>query len=749
MSSQDSITANNITSLLTQFAQASKGSTTSSQVPASDEVSSIAAAFAEVVSKLAPNDEPTLTETWNGDICYAEVGRDFASKLLGFTNKLVMEEKPRASGSGSKRKAQPALPLDPTKNLSSSMTLQITSSLQELLDMIRSETDMKNRAVYTALLFIVMFRERAIVSGSRSSVGKGHRSISYLIFHTLYQEMPSTCLALIPLFAHYGYWGDMNALAAHYVDTSDMRVVNACVDAYVDDLDQTVRDLFSKGIMEKNGDVLTHSEMSSNFSSLKMKVQSMTPAELKSTYSNVYMTNAIKFIPSEGKRHDYLRMFLIARIFCDGDITKIMQRGVNFVRFAQTTFRHLTTALRCISGVVESIMSGGRWKEINPSYVPAGALNKYRKAFMNELLDTPLTLSQSETGNRTTDADRIQLRKDMIQAAIDGAMKGAGMDIIKLARLMVDIHKITATDALVIHAQFMSIVKDMKTMLHKEYDESLALWMEEGGDPATKPLSPFDVIATIDTSGSMESAKVLEPAVVIGILITMISDLGSFFITFSDNPRLVHLDTSKGTIVDWFKAANYGDWGGSTNMDGAMNLLLDLFKKVRQTRPTFDGRVNHIILTDGQFNMSGSSASPGFGYNSVYDYSTQWNTFADRMKERFTHAGFALPLTCFWNMNHTSPGFPAHGKYRGLTLAEGLSQGLLVNVLGNKVTFTKDEKTGTVVANIDPVDSFLRGLARDDFSNVVDALLLTKEGVFAHEDSHHFVKGFLSHYVKQ
>jgi hypothetical protein len=325
------------------------------------------------------------------------------------------------------------------------------------------------------------------------------------------------------------------------------------------------------------------------------------------------------------------------------------------------------------------------------------------------------------------------------------------MDIIKLARLLSNIHKVSATDALVIHAQFMSIVNDMKAMLRKEYDESLALWVEEGGDPVTKPLSPFDVIATIDTSGSMESANVLEPAVVIGILITMISDLGSFFITFNTNPRLVHLDTSKGTVVDWYKAANYSDWGGSTNMDGAMNLLLDLFKQVRKTRPNFDGRVNHIILTDGQFNMNGYNASPAWNYININttDCSRQWNTFADRMKTRFSSAGFVLPLTCFWNMNRQSPGFPAHSKYRGLTLAEGLSQGLLVNVLGNKVTFTEDEKTGAVVADIDPVDSFLRGLARDDFTRVVETLFLTKEGVFAHEDSQHFVKGFLSHYVKQ
>ena len=98
-------------------------------------------------------------------------------------------------------------------------------------------------------------------------------------------------------------------------------------------------------------------------------------------------------------------------------------------------------------------------------------------------------------------------------------------------------------------------------------------------------------------------------------------------------------------------------------------------------------------------------------------------------------------------MNATSPGFPAHSKYQGLTLSEGLSHGLFVNVLGNKVTFKKTE-SGAVVADTDPITSFLQGMARNDFTPVIDMVLSTGEGVFSVDSTHPHVRAFLAAYTK-
>ena len=188
-------------------------------------------------------------------------------------------------------------------------------------------------------------------------------------------------------------------------------------------------------------------------------------------------------------------------------------------------------------------------------------------------------------------------------------------------------------------------------------------------------------------------------------------------------------------------------WGGSTNIDAAMHLLLNLFKKVKGSDPSFDGRVNHIIFTDGQFDPIFAYFGAERSLEGGTDYSDKWNPFAKRMEKLFHENGFALPLTCFWNMNATSPGFPAHSNYQGLTLSEGLSHGMFVNVLGNKVTFKKTE-SGAVVADTDPITSFLQGMARDDFTPVIDTVLSTGEGVFGDASTHPHVRVFLAAYTK-
>ena len=144
----------------------------------------------------------------------------------------------------------------------------------------------KEQAIYTALLFVTMFRERAIVSGSRSSIGKGNRSISYLIFRTLHKEMPRTAIACIPYFVHFGYWGDLNAICAHYIkDGNDKQVVAKCIDMMLESLDKSVRSLpgaKNRGFLKKNGDVMTHSEFRKGLDGHRLKIQSLSDDRLRS-----------------------------------------------------------------------------------------------------------------------------------------------------------------------------------------------------------------------------------------------------------------------------------------------------------------------------------------------------------------------------------------------------------------------------------------------------------------------------------
>merc|ERR1712232_657248 len=139
----------------------------------------------------------------------------------------------------------------------------------------------------------------------------------------------------------------------------------------------------------------------------------------------------------------------------------------------------------------------------------------------------------------------------------------------------------------------------------------------------------------------------------------------------------------------------------------------------------------------GQFNPwfagFGSRGSYTYGYHSygtASDHLKMWKPFVDRMKNRFASNGFALPMTIFWNYRSQTTGFPAHGKYEGVRLVEGLSSGLMFEALAGKVTY-KVEKSGAVVADVDPIETLISALAHPDFDAISDTIYATADGLFA------------------
>jgi hypothetical protein len=288
----------------------------------------------------------------------------------------------------------------------------------------------------------------------------------------------------------------------------------------------------------------------------------------------------------------------------------------------------------------------------------------------------------------------------------------------------------------VLHAQFEDLVKDHQTKVMADYKTAMDDWTAAGSPASAKPIDPRHVISTIDVSGSM--GREMPYAIVNGLITTKMSSLGPFFITFHTTPKLVRL--VKGDIWDWYQQVMRAEWGGSTNMRAAMKLLIGVMQDVRSRDASFDGKVIHIIHTDGQFNSSfagfpsqKSGVQSHWGYyqsESDSDTIKSWSTFADEMKTEFTRKGFCFPLTAFWNYRSAARGFEAHGKFPGVKLVGGLSTGILMDILGGKTTF-KVDKTGAVVAETDPVVTFLESLARFDLAGST----LYKTGEFVYKDS--------------
>lgn len=663
--------------------------------------------FSQIMESFTEELISNLGETWNGDINYSSIGKDYVSRLLEHSQKMMRN----TSMNSYKKQSYKDRAYDKHRKAQKSYETSLDffdeymlPDFTNVFELIESATD-ENKALYLSLYCMMIMYTRGI----RSHSGKGERGFSYHMFGELYNKFPETALNLLSLYPQFGYFKDLDNIATIFKDNN--RVINRCIDIYINAFDSDMRQLFGFGIIADNGPVFKSHQFKCRVFQLVEELQRISPADLKTKYGHLKLTMSGKWAVRDGKKMSFVRNYMLAR-FYGYTLDNYLELSDKTKNFNDMLYRKFLSCLNKLLNTVEVNMAGNDWHYIDPSKVPSMAMMKYRKAFLN---------TDYEGGERTTMESRQELAKRTIQASADGLLNSVGLDGIKFATLLKqNINKqLSSAERLVIHSQFMSIVDNLKTTL---------------AEHKTEDYNPFNVIATIDVSGSMSVAGVMESAIVLGIMTTMISDLGNSFLTFSDNPQVRTLDLT-GDIFDWYKYVLDSEWGGSTDIDKANMKLIEIMKVVREKSPEFNGRIRHIIFTDGQFD-------PYFCKFGEQD----WNTFADRMMKRFTSDNFSVPETVFWNMNSHSSGFPASGDMKGMTLASGNSFTVFNNILTNNVEYITDEK-GNDVANTDPNTTFLRALCHEDYHPVVDMVFYSNEGAFINEKNQDYVQQFMSNYM--
>ncbi len=648
--------------------------------------------------------EANKGKTWNGDNNYTDIfnmpynGASFAEELLAFGNKLINENKPKCTS----HKKQPKSNYNFMDDLSESLKFFISTTMDKLISMIKDndKQDVKQYVIMIDMLARFIMRERAISSGSRADEGKGHRIISFYMMVKFIEAFPEH-KKLISLLPHYGCYRDLNALIAYYYSNHNEHMLEYIADIYAKAINDDIKIMI--------GDYANHSDLYSKIKSLikednkgQFKISMAgkwfprQASEFGVKRKNARQMNDLEPEGVHEKRYTKHRHILISKVF-------FPNKNVNYFstldkkkqNFYEMTIRHILSIMNDVLNVTETRMANNQWEQIEPSSIPAGCLHQHRKALLNEIVNDAQSINGD--GNRTTDEARIALRHKLIKASHDNTLNGATLDSVKFANTIWErshVKSFSKAERLVIHSQFLALVEDIRSRVIADYQDKMS--KENENDL----VDPLNVIATIDVSGSMACANVMGPAIILGIIITLISKLGRCFLTFAENPTIINLKED-GDIIDWVTQVSEAPWGSSTNMDGALDRLLDIMEKVRQHNPDFEGKINHVILTDGQFNPSFCT----FG-------GKNWDTFAERMINKFKNNGFCLPRTTFWNLNHRSPGFPATSQMEGMILAEGLSQGLMLSVLGNAVSYKND------VPNINPLESFLNSINRTDFDLV-------------------------------
>ncbi|PGO60705.1 DUF2828 family protein [Priestia megaterium] len=171
-----------------------------------------------------------------------------------------------------------------------------------------------------------------------------------------------------------------------------------------------------------------------------------------------------------------------------------------------------------------------------------------------------------------------------------------------------------------------------------------------------------DSLVMADVSGSM-SGTPMEVSIALAMYIAE-RNKGAFhnhFMTFSARPQLVEIEGSN--IVEKVNNISQADWGYNTNIESALQTILDV--AVANNLPSNEVVKKLYIISDMQFD----TATRG----------TRVNIFKD-MEAKFNSYGYEFPNIVFWNVDAHS-NTPMKMNDQGVQLVSGFSPSILTQLL--------------------------------------------------------------------
>ena len=128
---------------------------------------------------------------------------------------------------------------------------------------------------------------------------------------------------------------------------------------------------------------------------------------------------------------------------------------------------------------------------------------------------------------------------------------------------------------------------------------------------------------------------------------------GNHFMTFSSNPELVEV---KGdTLQEKINYISNADWGMSTNLEKAFDLILDT--AVKNNTPVEEFPTSLVVISDMEIDRASRTDT----------------LFSNAMKEKFADAGYQLPNLVYWNVDARQNTFHAKANDANIQLVSGSS----------------------------------------------------------------------------
>ena len=132
--------------------------------------------------------------------------------------------------------------------------------------------------------------------------------------------------------------------------------------------------------------------------------------------------------------------------------------------------------------------------------------------------------------------------------------------------------------------------------------------------------------------------------------------------SFSSNPNI---HENKGeTLYQRLASMDMNDWGGSTNLEKAFELILAIAVK-NQSKPEEMPKAL-IIISDMEI-----------------DYACNGKLFYDGMKAKYEHYGYTMPNIIFWNVNSRNDTYHINSNIPNTQCFSGQSASTFKSVIAN------------------------------------------------------------------
>ena len=326
-----------------------------------------------------------------------------------------------------------------------------------------------------------------------------------------------------------------------------------------------------------------------------------------------------------------------------GNITR------EFFGMSHKQYRKTLSILRERINVLERLMSEGRWDEIEFDKIPSKAGMKYKNAFARHDLER----AKNENIQTYADFAKDNTKKVNAKALYPYECVHEALNIMGNQQGWSSRGRHVALD-------------DTQRLMTNKYWDNLADYFNG---------ATFNGIALVDTSGSM-SGTPIEVAISLGLYCAE-KNQGAFanhFISFESNPHWI--ETSGVDFCDKVYRITGAEWGGSTNVEAAMDLILSVAKQNGCSQDEIPQ--NLVIISDMEFNYCVTSNN--YGRGNVND------TLFEKIAAKYRANGYEMPHVIFWNVNARQANIPMLGN-GNVSFVSGFSPSIFETIMSGKTGY--------------------------------------------------------------